>query len=116
MQGATSKRSGKRFTSRCHIHDICQTLIASMASPSSGEIYNVADDDPTSREEVLSFVRGSLLPAAANESSPDALEDAKVPSERWQVDERPRCSPTRPLSHFSSSAFQWIACLPSVLV
>lgn len=53
LQGG--KRSGKRYTSRCHVHDICQILIASMVSPKPGEIYNVADDDPSSRETVMDY-------------------------------------------------------------
>ena len=49
------KRSGKRFTSRCHVHDICQALMASMAFPQPGEIYNIADDDSSSRETVIDY-------------------------------------------------------------
>lgn len=54
--------------------DICQALIASMRSPSPGAIYNIADDDPTSREDVLRFVRETLLIPAETAGSEDSLD------------------------------------------
>ena len=41
--------------------DLCRVLIASMESPNPGATYNIADDDPASREEVLDYVRSILL-------------------------------------------------------
>ena len=43
------RRSRRRFTARCHVHDICQVLLASMRAPQPGAIYNVVDDDAASR-------------------------------------------------------------------
>lgn len=40
--------------SRIHVEDIAETLIASMARPNPGAIYNVCDDDPAPPEDVLS--------------------------------------------------------------
>lgn len=34
--------------------------MASMASPYPGQVYNIADDDPASRESVLDFVQAEL--------------------------------------------------------
>ena len=67
MQGG--KRSGKLYTSRCHAYDICQVLMASMALPQPGEVYNVADDDPTNRETVLDYVRSHFQLAQATETA-----------------------------------------------
>lgn len=38
---------------RMHIEDIVQTLMASMAQPTPGEIFNLCDDDPAPTYEVL---------------------------------------------------------------
>ncbi|KAK3251176.1 hypothetical protein CYMTET_39477 [Cymbomonas tetramitiformis] len=63
---ASQKRRGtKRYTSRCHVDDICTTLHASMQAPSPGRIYNVIDDDPAPRGIVMGFARSLLDPAAA---------------------------------------------------
>ncbi|CAH8252875.1 unnamed protein product [Arabidopsis lyrata] len=49
------RRASRKFTSRVHVEDICQVLQASTEKPSSGEIYNVVDDDPAPREEVFEY-------------------------------------------------------------
>ncbi|MBL0941935.1 MAG: SDR family oxidoreductase [Alphaproteobacteria bacterium] len=41
--------------SRIHVNDIAQTLLASIFSPQAGEIYNVADDEPASSADVISY-------------------------------------------------------------
>jgi len=40
--------------SRIHVEDIAETLLASMAQPNPGAIYNVCDDNPAPPEDVLS--------------------------------------------------------------
>lgn len=55
------RRGQQRFTSRCHVHDICQVLLASMAAPLPGSTYNVADDDPAPRTEVMAFAEQLML-------------------------------------------------------
>lgn len=44
---------------RIHVEDIAATLLASMQNPNPGAIYNLADDEPASSADVLSF--GSKL-------------------------------------------------------
>lgn len=44
-----------QYFSRIHVEDIVQVLIQSMAHPSPSAIYNVADDEPCSQEEVVRF-------------------------------------------------------------
>jgi len=41
--------------SRIHVADIAETLIASIARPNPGAIYNLCDDDPAPPEDVLSY-------------------------------------------------------------
>lgn len=41
--------------SRIHVEDISQTLIKSMENPTPGEIYNLADDLPTSNCDVMDY-------------------------------------------------------------
>ena len=72
LQHRDSKRAGKQFTSRCHVFDICQVLMASMHAPQPGAIYNVADDDPASREEVLDFVRRQILNSQESQSGQES--------------------------------------------
>jgi nucleoside-diphosphate-sugar epimerase len=40
---------------RIHVDDIAQTLLASMAKPRAGAIYNVTDDEPAPPQDVLTF-------------------------------------------------------------
>eukprot|EP01018_Ginkgo_biloba_P008468 Gb_15323 [translate_table: standard] len=61
------------YTSRVHVADICQAILASIELPSSAKIYNVVDDDPTPRVEVFSFAK-SLL-------------EKKWPSKLWGANE-----------------------------
>ncbi len=42
-----------QYFSRIHVDDIASVLLASIARPSPGAIYNVADDDPSPPEDVL---------------------------------------------------------------
>ncbi|WP_127113507.1 SDR family oxidoreductase [Shimia sediminis] len=41
--------------SRTHIEDIAQVLMASMANPNPGRIYNVCDDDPAPPQDVIEY-------------------------------------------------------------
>lgn len=40
---------------RIHVEDIVQVLLASMANPDPGRVYNLADDDPVPSHEVIKF-------------------------------------------------------------
>ena len=46
--------------SRIHVEDIAETLLASIAQPNPGAVYNVCDNDPAPPEDVLSYA-ASLL-------------------------------------------------------
>ncbi len=41
--------------SRIHVDDIAGALMASIARPSPGSVYNICDDDPAPPEDVLSY-------------------------------------------------------------
>jgi len=47
-------KEGHAF-SRIHIDDIIQVLIASMDQPQPGDIYNLADDMPSSSDELIDY-------------------------------------------------------------
>ncbi len=46
--------------SRVHVEDVAKVLQASIARPQTGRVYNVADDEPASQEEVVAFAAGLL--------------------------------------------------------
>jgi nucleoside-diphosphate-sugar epimerase len=52
-------RPGQAF-SRIHVDDIVQVLIASMARPEPGAIYNVCDDEPAAASEVVAHAAALL--------------------------------------------------------
>jgi hypothetical protein len=56
------------------VHDICGALLASMDAPAPGAVYNVADDDPAPRSEVVAFAQQQLqqLRAAGGGAAPAA--------------------------------------------
>ncbi len=58
----TAKRIDKpgHLFSRIHVEDIARTLLASMARPDPGAIYNLCDDRPAAGEEVVRFAAGLL--------------------------------------------------------
>lgn len=59
-------RPGHRFC-RIHVEDIAETLVASMARPNPGAVYNVCDDLPASPAEVTAFaceLLGAPVPPA----------------------------------------------------
>lgn len=54
------QRRTRKYTARCHVHDICQVLEASMKAPQPGRVYNVVDDNPASSSVVEAFARSLL--------------------------------------------------------
>ena len=63
---ATLIKDSRSFSSRIHVADIVQVLIASMQIPNAGNIYNIADDYPCPFTEVAQYVAelmGVNLPA-----------------------------------------------------
>jgi len=72
-------KPGHRF-GRIHVADIAGVLLASMARPHAGAIYNVCDDEPAPPAEVTAFACGLLgvepppeVPFEAADLSPMAL-------------------------------------------
>ncbi|KAK7383004.1 hypothetical protein VNO78_28669 [Psophocarpus tetragonolobus] len=49
------RRKHRKYTSRVHVEDICQALMATLYAPSPREVYNIVDDDPAPREEVFEY-------------------------------------------------------------
>ncbi len=55
--------------SRIHVDDIAQVLMASMARPNPGAIYNVCDDEPVPPQDVIGYaaeLQGLPLPPAVD--------------------------------------------------
>eukprot|EP00850_Spirogloea_muscicola_P008818 SM000048S16530 [mRNA] locus=s48:216837:219001:+ [translate_table: standard] len=67
-------REKRRYTSRCHVLDICQVVAASMEAPMAGHIYNIVDDDPAPRSEVMAFAKLLLSEACNAEPQQDCDE------------------------------------------
>ncbi|XP_057423025.1 uncharacterized protein LOC130716970 [Lotus japonicus] len=51
------RRTHRKYTSRVHVEDICQALMATIDKPPPREVYNIVDDDPAPREEVFENAR-----------------------------------------------------------
>lgn len=68
------RRGLQKYTARCHVQDICKAVLASMHQPHPGSIYNVVDDNPASRAEVMAFARQllGLTSGPVSHSSHDA--------------------------------------------
>ena len=49
VSASQARRGRQRFTARCHVHDICAAMCASMRQPRPGAVYNVVDDEPAPR-------------------------------------------------------------------
>ena len=58
--GAKRIRKPGQVFSRIHVADIAAVLIASMARPNGGAVYNVSDDTPAPADEVLAFAADLL--------------------------------------------------------
>jgi nucleoside-diphosphate-sugar epimerase len=57
LRDGTAKRIAKpgQVFSRIHVDDIATVLIASMARPDPGAVYNVCDDNPAPPDEVVAY-------------------------------------------------------------
>lgn len=60
--------------SRVHVEDVAAVLRASVARPRAGRVYNVADDEPSSQQEVIAFAAGLLGIAPPPEEPFDAAD------------------------------------------
>ncbi|KAG0621262.1 hypothetical protein M758_3G006000 [Ceratodon purpureus] len=86
-------RGHKRFTSRVHVADICQVVVKAMESGQrTGRVYNVVDDDPSPRAEVMAYARALLYDEHENppvtsdnelsEGSASAVANASLVAEK----------------------------------
>lgn len=62
LRAGTARRIVKpgQVFSRVHVEDVAKVLQASIARPQTGRVYNIADDEPASQEEVVAFAAGLL--------------------------------------------------------
>lgn len=70
---AVTDSAGTNWVSRIHVADICGAILASMVRPvasieGEGAIYNVADNVPAPRDEVMEYATNILLAADAREN------------------------------------------------
>ena len=85
--GPGEARRRRRFTARIHVDDAARVVVTSMAaSDAPGRVYNVVDDDPTSRADVIAHARGLLGLADPDEAS--AAEQASAAGFSLHVDEK----------------------------
>lgn len=66
------RRSRQQYTSRCHVGDICQVLLASMNQPRGPgvTVYNIVDDEPAGRQEVERYAVQLLLKSGVDQQQP----------------------------------------------
>ena len=63
------RRQMQRYISRCHILDLCRVLEVSSLKPTPGEIFNIVDEEPSSRQEVEIFCQNLLHQSNKNVSA-----------------------------------------------
>ena len=73
--------------SRIHVADIAAVLMASMARPNAGAVYNVADDTPAPADEVLAFA-SELLGLAPPPIVPFAEADLSEMAKSFYADNK----------------------------
>lgn len=77
VRAGTAKRIVKpgHLFSRIHVDDIVQVLLASMAAPNPGAIYNVCDDEAAAPADVVSHASELLgvTPPPLEEYAPDTM-------------------------------------------
>lgn len=72
----------EQYISRIHIQDICTVLQASILNPNPGSVYNVADDLPATRFDVLAYTRELMHYAETVRPSQVQLESVRGGSKR----------------------------------
>jgi nucleoside-diphosphate-sugar epimerase len=62
LRAGTAKRidAGTQLFSRIHVDDIAAVLLASIARPRPGAVYNVCDDEPAAQADVIAHAAGLL--------------------------------------------------------
>ncbi|XP_028802997.1 uncharacterized protein LOC114758149 isoform X1 [Neltuma alba] len=57
LSESQKRRKYRKYTSRVHVEDICQAIMAAAKALSPGDVYNIVDDDPAPREQVFEYAR-----------------------------------------------------------
>lgn len=73
--------------SRVHVDDIATVLAASLARPNAGRIYNVADDTPSSPQEVVAYA-ADLLGVPAPPETPYTPDSVPANARRFYEESR----------------------------
>ncbi len=57
VRAGTAKRIVKeaQFFSRAHVDDIAAATVASLNQPTAGDLFNIADDEPTPPQDVITY-------------------------------------------------------------
>ncbi len=82
VRSGTARRIIKKdqVFSRIHVDDIAQVLIASIAAPRAGAVYNLCDDDPAPPEDVIGYAAqllGMPMPEAIDFETADMTPMAR---------------------------------------
>lgn len=102
---ASSATPPPRYVSRVHVDDICAALLASMqqaplsagsSNGDDGRVFNVADDDPAPRVEVMEYASGLLgVPPRAAAAATGAPSGGSGGRARRRATEHKRVSNAR---------------------
>ncbi len=89
VRRGTAKRIAKpgQVFSRIHVADIAQVLVASIAKPRAGAIYNVCDDEPAPAADVVAHA-SALLGVAPPPLTPLAEADLSPMARSFYADNR----------------------------
>ena len=82
VRAGTARRIIKKdqVFSRIHVDDIAQVLMASIAAPRAGAVYNLCDDDPAPPEDVIGYAAkllGMPMPEAMDYETADMTPMAR---------------------------------------
>lgn len=85
LPSASQQRRGRqKFTARCHVGDICTILEASMYRPRPGAVYNVVDDEPAGRGQVLEYAASLINGYMASNSHEMPRVSSQEPRNQYQ--------------------------------
>jgi nucleoside-diphosphate-sugar epimerase len=89
LRTGTARRidAGAQVFSRIHVDDIATVLLASIARPRSGAVYNVCDDEPAAQEAVVAYA-ASLLGIAPPPLVPLAEADLTPMARSFYADNK----------------------------
>lgn len=73
LSSSQQRRGRQKYTARVHVYDIAATVCASMQQPRPGAVYNIVDDDPAPRGEVMAYTRALLQAQMGQQQEPNQL-------------------------------------------